>query len=195
MGLVLRDNHERQCVHIFLGDPRFIQPHVSHNIIAPSARERPNATTSVVKGAARELMCHVGVVIRGMPPPKACGANAQCFSIAALLRPTSRASRGPANGAPARMAARRPRSVIVPWCAQPMVPRTAKHATPATPLAQRCAPADVDPSNPHPLRPPTSSFFGLCMPYHAMPCRWLTRDTLAQRWARLGWRRPADVHR
>jgi hypothetical protein len=73
MGHVLGDKHAKQCVHIFLGDPRFIQPHASHNIIAPSAHERPSATTSVVKAAARELMCHVGVVIRGIPSLKADG--------------------------------------------------------------------------------------------------------------------------
>ena len=69
MGHVLGHNHELECVHMLRGAIRLIQPHVSHNIIAPSAHERPGATTSVVKAAARELMCHVGVVIRGMPSP------------------------------------------------------------------------------------------------------------------------------
>ena len=72
MGLVLNDSHDRQCVHILAGAPRFIEPHAPHYIITPSARERL-CDYIVAKGAARELMRHVGVVIRGVPSPKAGG--------------------------------------------------------------------------------------------------------------------------
>ena len=99
-----------------------------------------------------------------------CAANVQCFMTVASMRPTSRASRRPVTGAPARTAARRPHLVtIVPWCAQPMVKRTAARATPASPSAHRCAPADVDLSNPPPLRSPHLPSLDYVMPCHAMP--------------------------
>ena len=72
MGLVLNDSHDRQCVHILPGAPRFIQPYASQYIITPSARE-PLCDYIVVKKVARESMRHAGVVIRGVPSPKAGG--------------------------------------------------------------------------------------------------------------------------